>query len=57
MGSSTCCQGLVEFGFLIDNLLFLLHESIASGTILSLPQSPPPITLPALAEAITESCL
>ena len=52
MGSNTCCQGLVESGFLIDSFSFLFHDATASGTILSLPQSPPPITFPALAETI-----
>ena len=51
-GSITCCQGLVDSGFLISILLFLTNALDISGTILLADQSPPPITLPARAEAI-----
>ena len=51
-GSKTCCQGLVAFGFLIKTVLLSFKALIVSGIILSFAQSPPPITLPALAEAI-----
>ena len=50
--SKTCCQGLVEFGFLIFNILFCDHFVTQSGIILFGDQSPPPITFPALAIAI-----
>ena len=51
-GSRTCCHGLVAFGFLIFTISPLLQERIQSGIILSLAQSPPPITFPALATPI-----
>ena len=50
--SSTCCQGLVELGFLIKTFLFFDQFLIQSGISLFSDQSPPPITLPALAVAI-----
>ena len=50
--SNTCCQGLVEFGFLISGILFLSHIFIQSGIRRFFDQSPPPITLPALAVQI-----
>ena len=51
MGSKTCCQGLTAFGFLIIIGSLLSNAFNISGIILSLAQSPPPITLPALTEA------
>ena len=51
-GSNTCCQGLVDFGFRINILLFFKIDFIQSGINLSFDQSPPPITLPALATHI-----
>ena len=53
MGSNTYCQGLTELGFLMLTALFSCRALIISGTSLSLPQSPPPITLPARAVAIS----
>ena len=47
--SKTCCQGLVELGFLIFGTLFFNHIFIQSGINRFLDQSPPPITFPALA--------
>ena len=51
IGSKTCCQGLLNPGFLILINLFLSSELIVSGISLLGDQSPPPITLPALADA------
>ena len=51
-GSITCCHGLLAFGFLIEMVFLLDNDLITSGIIRSLDQSPPPITLPALAVAI-----
>ena len=51
-GSNTCWNGLVEFGDLISTGISFDHALMQSGTILFSAQSPPPITLPALAEAI-----
>ena len=48
-GSITCCQGLVEDGFLIIIFLPSYSALTISGTILFFAQSPPPITFPALA--------
>ena len=42
----SCC-----LGFLIFTFLFLLQSLTQSGINLSLAQSPPPITFPALADA------
>jgi len=42
-------QGLVDLGFLIIAFLFFAQALMQSGINLSLDQSPPPITLPALA--------
>ena len=50
--SITCCQGLVELGFLINNFLFLEHDFTQSGISLLSDQSPPPITFPAQATLI-----
>ena len=50
-GSKTCCHGLVDFGDLIETFSDFDQALIQSGTILDLAQSPPPITLPALAVA------
>ena len=47
--SNTCCQGLVECGLLILTDLFLDQALTQSGINLFEDQSPPPITLPALA--------
>ena len=49
--SRTCCQGLVASGFLIITFLFLDHDLTQSGMRRFSDQSPPPITLPALATA------
>ena len=51
-GSSTCCHGLFEDGFLIGIGILDLRHLIVSGIIRSLDQSPHPITFPALALAI-----
>ena len=51
-GSSTCCQGRIALGNLTSTGVFDPNPLRASGTILSAAQSPPPITLPALALAI-----
>src|SRR5258706_14683192 len=51
-GSSTCCQGRVELGFRTAIGELFCRSRIQSGTIRFLLQSPPPITLPARAEAI-----
>ena len=48
-GSRTCCQGLLNFGFLKYIDLPLNNDLIPSGINLFADQSPPPITLPALA--------
>mgnify|MGYP003345580650 CR=1 FL=1 len=50
--SRTFCHGRVELGFLINTFSFFDQAFIQSGTIRSSDQSPPPITLPALADAI-----
>ena len=47
--SSTCCQGLVDLGFLIITFLFFDHDFTQSGINRFSDQSPPPITFPALA--------
>ena len=47
--SKTCCQGRVDFGFLITTFFFLDQDFTQSGISLSSDQSPPPITFPALA--------
>ena len=52
MASKTCCQGLVDWGFLKITFFFLDHDFMQSGINLSLDQSPPPITFPALATLI-----
>ena len=44
----TCCQGLVEFGFLTLTKFPFDQALIQSGIILFFDQSPPPITFPAL---------
>ena len=49
-GSRTCWNGLVDSGEFIFTGLFFIHAFMQSGTILFWAQSPPPITLPALAE-------
>ena len=41
----------MKFGFLIFIIFLLINESIVSGINLFGEESPPPITLPALAEA------
>ena len=49
-GSNTCWKGLVDSGDFMITGIFLFHAFMQSGTILFSAQSPPPITLPALAE-------
>ena len=44
-----CCQGLVEFGCLILTFFDFDQDFTQSGISLSLDQSPPPTTFPALA--------
>ena len=51
-GSKTCWKGLVDSGDFIITDIFWDQAFTQSGTILSFAQSPPPMTLPALAEAI-----
>ena len=48
-GSNTCCQGLVDSGFLNITFSPFAQDLIQSGIILFGAQSPPPITFPALA--------
>ena len=50
-------QGLVEFGLRKSRTSPLDQALIQSGMILSAAQSPPPITFPALADAILISVL
>ena len=52
MGSKTCCQGLVNVGFLISKVFLNFILLIMSGINLFSAQSPPPITFPALAVLI-----
>ena len=47
--SKTCCQGLVDLGFLNSTVLPTDHCLMQSGITLLLAQSPPPITFPARA--------
>ena len=49
-GSRTCWNGLVDSGDFMLTGIFFTHALTQSGTILFSAQSPPPITLPALAE-------
>src|SRR5690349_2669345 len=51
--SRTCCHGRTAFGFLIDAFLFSAAALTRSGIKRSLLQSPPPMTFPALAVAIS----
>ena len=54
----TCCHGLMALGYLIITGLFSNHALTISGNNLFAAQSPPPITLPALAVANpTSECL
>ena len=55
-GSKTNCQGLLKLGFLISIFLFFIKDLITSGIRRFVDQSPPPITLPALAEETPISC-
>ena len=47
-----CCHGFVDWGFLIKTFLSLDQDFTQSGINLFSDQSPPPITLPALATPI-----
>ena len=47
-GSRTCCQGLVDLGFLMISCLLPSIDLIISGIRRLFDQSPPPITFPAL---------
>ena len=49
-GSNTCCHGRVAEGFRMVTPLFIAHRFTQSGTMRFSPQSPPPITFPALAD-------
>ena len=48
-GSKTCCHGLVASGERKFTIFLLVQDLMQSGTNLFSDQSPPPITLPALA--------
>src|SRR3974390_1557378 len=50
-GSRTCCHGRIALGDRKISAFFDCNARTASGTMRLAPQSPPPITLPARAEA------
>src|ERR1035437_3911605 len=56
-GSSTCCQGRVDSGCRSSIAPFAAAARTQSGTIRSRDQSPPPITLPARADAAPQSSI
>ena len=56
-GSRTCCQGLLKFGLRITIVFFLIIDLMQSGIKRFSDQSPPPITLPALAVETAQNFL